>query len=72
MKSKKASSRVTAANREATAAAKAATQAAKWKANKFAAVDKVPARQFDKTGSMAIRAHQRASARRTQARRDSR
>jgi hypothetical protein len=72
MKSKKASSRVTSANRETTAAARAASRSTKRKAIGSAAIENVAKRQFEKTASRAIQAHGRASGQRQQARRDSR
>jgi uncharacterized membrane protein len=71
-KSKKASSRVTAANWEATAAAGAAGQRAQWQAIGQASVEKGARRQFQKTGGQAIQGHIGALGRRQQARRDSR
>jgi len=71
-KSKKASSRVTAANWEAAAAAGVAGQRAQWQAIGQASVEKVAKRQFQKTGGQAIQAHMDARSRRHQARRDSR
>jgi uncharacterized membrane protein len=71
-KSKKASSRVTAANWEAAAAADTAGQRAKWHETGQASVEKTAQRQFQKTGGQAIQAHVGARGRRQQARRDSR
>jgi uncharacterized membrane protein len=71
-KSKKASSRVTAANWEAAAAAGATGQRAQWQAIGQASVEKVARRQFQKTGGQAIQGHIGARGRRQQARRDSR
>jgi hypothetical protein len=72
MKSKKASSRVTSANREAAAAAGAASRSTKRRAIGSAAVGNVARRQFEKTSARAIQAHMRASGQRRQAKRDSR
>ena len=72
MKSKKASARVTSANRETAAASGAASRSTKRKAIGSAAVENVAKRQVQKTASGAIRAHTRASGQRRQARRDSR
>jgi hypothetical protein len=72
MKSKKASSRVTSANREIAAAAGAASRSTKRRAIGGAAVGSAAKRQFDKTASRAIQAHTRARGQRQQARRDSR
>jgi hypothetical protein len=72
MKSKKASARVTSANRETAAAAGAARKSTKGKAIGNAAVENVAKRQFQKTASKAIQAHTRASGQKQQAKRDSR
>jgi hypothetical protein len=71
-KSKKASSRVTAANWEAAAAAGAAGRRAQRQAIGQATVEKAARRQFQKTRGQAIQAHITARGRRQQARRDSR
>ncbi len=71
-KSKKASSRVTAANWEAANAAVAAGQRVHWQATGQASGEKAAGRQFQKTGGQAIQAHVGARGRRQQARRDSR
>jgi hypothetical protein len=71
-KSKKASSRVTAAKWEAAAAAGAAGQRAQRQAIGRASVEKGPRRQFQKTRGQAIQAHISARGRRQQAKRDSR
>jgi hypothetical protein len=71
-KSKKASSRVTAAKREATAAADVAGRRVRRQAIGQASVEKVAGRQFQKTRGQAIQAHIAARGRRQQARRDSR
>lgn len=71
-KSKKASSRVTAAKWEAAAAAGAAGRRAQRQAIGQASVGKVAGRQFQKTRGQAIQAHISARGRRQQARRDSR
>ena len=71
-KSKKASSRVTAAKWEAAAAAGAAGRRAQRKTIGEASVENVAKRQFQKTHGQAIQAHIGARGRRQQARRDSR
>ena len=71
-KSKKASSRVTAANWEAAAAADIAGQRVQWQAIGQASVEQVAKRQLQKKGGQAIQAHIGARGRRQQARRDSR
>jgi hypothetical protein len=71
-KSKKASSRVTAAKWEAAAAAGVAGRRAQRQAIGQASVEKVARRQFQKTRGQAIQAHIAARGRRQQARRDSR
>jgi hypothetical protein len=71
-KSRKASSRVTAAKWGATAAASAAGRRAQRQAIGQASVEKAASRQFQKTGGQAIHAHIGARRRRLQARRDSR
>jgi hypothetical protein len=71
-KSRKASSRVTAANWEAAAAAGAAGRRAQRQAIGQASVEKAAQRQFQKTGGQAIQAHVGERGRRQQARRDSR
>jgi len=71
-KSRKASSRVTAANWEAAAAAGAAAQRAQRQAIGQASVEKAARRQFQRTGGQAIQAHIGARGRRQQTRRDSR
>jgi hypothetical protein len=71
-KSKKASSRVTAATWEATAAAGVAGRRAQRQVIGQASVEKAARRQFQKTGGQAIQAHIGARGRRQQARRDSR
>jgi hypothetical protein len=71
-KSKKASSRVTAAGWEAAAAAGAAGRRAQQQAIGQASVEKVARRQTQKTGGPAIQAHIAARGRRQQAKRDSR
>ena len=50
--------------------ARAASRSTKRKAIGSAAVEKVAKREFEKTASMAIQAHTRASGQRQQARRD--
>jgi hypothetical protein len=71
-KSKKASSRVTAAKWEAAAAADVAGRRAQRQAIGQASAEKVAGRQFQKTRGQAIQAHIAARGRRQQARRDSR
>ena len=71
-KSTKASSRVTAAEWEATTAAGAARRRAQRQSIRQASVEKVARRQFEKTRGQAIQAHIAARGRRQQARRDSR
>jgi hypothetical protein len=71
-KSKKASSRVTAANWETAAAVGVAGQRAQRQAIGRTSVEKVAKRQFQKTGGPAIQAHVGARGRRQQAKRDSR
>jgi hypothetical protein len=71
-KSKKASSRVTAAKWEAAAAAGAEGRRAQRQAIGQASVETVVRRQFQKTRGQAIQAHISARGRRQQARRDSR
>jgi hypothetical protein len=71
-KSKKASSRVTAASWEAAATAGAAGRRVRRQAIGQASVDNVARRQFQKTRAQAIQAHISARGRRQQARRDSR
>jgi hypothetical protein len=71
-KSKKASSRVTAAKWEVAAAAGAAAQRAQRQEIGQASVEKVAKRQFQKTRAQGIQAHIGARGRRRQARRDSR
>ena len=71
-KSKKASSRVTAPNQEATAAAAASKTASRRKAVRSNAVENTANRQFQKTHATAIQGHMRASGQRQQAKRDAR
>lgn len=72
-KSKKASSRVTAPNQEASAAAAAESKtASRRKAVRSNAVENVAKRQFQKTQATAIQGHMRASGQRQQAKRDAR
>lgn len=71
-RSKKASSRVTAAAWEAAAAAGAAGRRAQRQAIGRASVDKVAKRQFAKGRGRAIQAHIAARGQRQQAKRDSR
>ena len=70
-KSKKASSRVTAAEWNAAVAAGASVRSAR-KAIGKASVEKLAGRQFQKTRGQAIQGHITARGRRQQARRDSR
>jgi hypothetical protein len=72
VKSKKASSRVTAPEQATAAAAGAASRSTKFKAIGKAAVENVAKRQFEKTASRAIQAHTQARGQRKQAKRDSR
>jgi hypothetical protein len=71
-KSKKASSRVTAAAWEAAAAAGASGRRTQRQAIGQASVEKLAGRQFQKTRAQAIQGHVAARGRRQQARRDSR
>jgi hypothetical protein len=71
-KSKKASSRLTAAKWEAAAAAGATGRRVQRQAIGQASVEKVARRQFQKTRGQVIQAHIGARGRRQQARRDSR
>ena len=71
-KSKKASSRVTAPNQEASAAAAEAKTASRRKAARSSAVENVARRQFQKTQATAVQGHMRASGQRRQAKRDAR
>jgi hypothetical protein len=71
-KSKKASSRVTAPNQEASAAAAGARTASRRKAVRSSAVENAARRQFQKTQATAIQGHMRARGQRQQAKRDAR
>ena len=71
-KSAKASTRVTAAGREAAAADQESRNASRGKAIGSAAVDNVARRQFQKTQAAAVQAHVRARGQRQQAKRDAR
>jgi hypothetical protein len=71
-KSKKASSRVTAPNQEASAATAASKTASRRKAVRSNAVENVAQRQFQKSQSAAVQGHVRASGQRRQAKRDAR
>jgi hypothetical protein len=71
-KSKKALSRVTAPNQEASAAAAASKMASRRKAARASAVENVAKRQFQKSQATAIQGHMQASGQRRQAKRDSR
>ena len=72
VKSAKASSRVTAASREATAAAAESRNTTRGKAIGSSSVENVARRQFQKTQATAVQAHVRARGQRQQARRDAR
>ena len=69
-RSKKASSRVTAPNQEASAAASEAKTASRRKAARLSAVENVARRQFQKTQAAATQGHTRARGQRQQAKRD--
>ena len=71
-KSKKASARVTAPNREASAAATEAKTASRRKAARSSAVENLAKRQFQKMQSTAVQGHTRAADQRRQAKRDAR
>ena len=71
-KSKKASSRVTALNRESAAAGEVSKSASRGRAIGSSAVEKVAKRQFQKTPGKAIQGHIQARGQRQQARRDAR
>ena len=71
-KSKKASSRVTAPNQEASAAAAASKTASRRKAVRSNAVENVAKRQFQKSQATAIQGHTQARGQRRQAKRDAR
>ena len=71
-KSKKASARVTAANREQAAASVAAKSVTRGTAMKAAAARQTAGKQFDKTRAKAIQGHVQARGQRQQAKRDSR
>jgi len=71
-KSKKASARVTAANREQAAAADVAKTVTRGTAMKAAAAKQTAGKQFDKTRAKAIQGHVQARGQRQQAKRDSR
>jgi hypothetical protein len=71
-KSRKASSRVTAAKWEAAAGASVARRRTQRQAVGLGSVEKVARGQFQKTRGQAIQAHISARGRRQQARRDSR
>ena len=71
-KSKKASARVTAANREQAAAADAAKGMTRGTAMKTSAAKQTAGKQFDKARGKAIQAHVQARGQRQQAKRDSR
>ena len=71
-KSKKASARVTAANRVQAAAADAAKNVSRGTAMKAAAAKQTAGKQFDKTRAKAIQGHVQARGQRQQGKRDSR
>ena len=71
-KSKKASARVTAANREQAAAADVAKSVTRGTAMKTSAAKQTAGKQFDKTRGKATQAHVQARGQRQQAKRDSR
>ena len=71
-RSKKASTRVTAAGQEEAASVRAAKAATRAKAMGAGAAGTAAARQFGKTRAQAIQAHVQARGQRQQARRDSR
>ena len=71
-KSKKASARVTAANREQAAASAATKSVTRGTAMKTSAAKQTAGKQFDKTRGKAIQAHVQARGQRQQAKRDSR
>jgi hypothetical protein len=71
-KSKKASSRVTAPNQEASAAAAESKTASRRKAVRSNAVENVAKRQVQKSQATAIQGHMRASGQRQHAKRDAR
>jgi len=71
-KSKKASSRVTAPNQDASAAAAESKTASRLNAVRSNAAENVARRQFQKTQATAIQGHMRASGQRRQAKRDAR
>ena len=71
-KSAKASSRVTAPDREASAAVAESKTASRRKAVRSNAVENVAGRQLQKTQAAAIQGHLRASGQRRQAKRDAR
>jgi hypothetical protein len=66
-KSRKASSRATAPNQEASAAAAASNTASRRKAARSSAVENVATRQFQKSRATAIQAHTQARGQRRQA-----
>lgn len=71
-KSKKASARVTAPNREQAAASDAAKNKTRGSAMKTDAAKQTAGKQFDKARAKTIQSHVQASGRRQQAKRDSR
>ena len=71
-RSKKASSRVTTSNQEASAAAAESKTASRLKAVRSNAVENAAKRQFQKSQATAIQGHMRSSGQRRQAKRDAR
>ena len=69
---KRASSRLTASNQQASAAAAESKTASRRKAVRSNAVDNVAKRQFQKSQATAIQGHMRSSGQRRQAKRDAR
>jgi hypothetical protein len=69
---KRASSRLTASNQQASAAAAESKTASRRKAVRANAVDNVAKRQFQKSQATAIQGHMRSSGQRRQAKRDAR
>ena len=71
-KSKKASTRVTAPNRDSAAAGEASKSASRGKAIGSSAIGNAAKRQFQKTQGKAIQGHIQARGQRAQAKRDAR
>jgi hypothetical protein len=69
---KRASSRLTVSNQQASAAAAESKTASRRKAVRSNAVDNVAKRQFQKSQATAIQGHMRSSGQRRQAKRDAR